>query len=117
MFIEHAETSNTFHNIALFVHDNNSCCSKTRIYLNKCIKIHENIITNAGQRNSIVLAIYLTCLFGMTGTEEPPGIMPIKLSQPPITPPAWRSIKSRSGIDISSSTVVGSLTWPDMQNS
>ena len=36
--------------------------------------------------------------FGISGVEEPPGITQSRLSQPPRTPPACRSISSRSGI-------------------
>jgi hypothetical protein len=32
-------------------------------------------------------------------------------------PPQWRSISSRKGSDIASSTLQGVFTWPDTQNS
>ena len=58
-----------------------------------------------------------THFLGMSGVDDPPGMMQSRLSQPPMTPPEWISISSLSGIDISSSTVQGLFTWPEMLNS
>lgn len=53
---------------------------------------------------------------GKIGVDEPPGMTALRLSQPPRTPPQCFSMSSFRGIDISSSTVQGLLTWPEIQN-
>ena len=53
----------------------------------------------------------------MRGVELPPGITQSRLSQPPMTSPQWICISSFRGMLISSSTVQGLFTWPEMLKS
>lgn len=55
--------------------------------------------------------------FGNNLTLDPPGMMAFRFYHPPITPPQCLSMSSLKGIDISSSTVHGLLTCPEIQKS
>merc|ERR1719153_244452 len=54
---------------------------------------------------------------GMRGVELPPGITQSRLSQPPMTSPQCLCISSFRGMLISSSTVQGLFTWPEILKS
>ncbi len=51
---------------------------------------------------------------GIMRTDEPPGITAFRLPQPPRTPPQCSSISCFIGIDMTSSTLHGCSTWPEM---
>ena len=53
----------------------------------------------------------------MRGVELPPGITQSRLSQPPMTSPQCLCISSFRGMLISSSTVQGLFTWPEILKS
>ena len=105
--------------ICLFVHHNDSCCAKTSLLCHQVVKVHQNFVTNLFEsvvRNEMVICQEITPL-GMRGVELPPGITQSRLSQPPMTSPQWICISSLRGMLISSSTVQGLFTWPEMLKS
>lgn len=53
MLVEVNKSWNAAHNISIFVHDNDSCCSQGSLGLNKPIEVHEHIVTYAAAKSTI----------------------------------------------------------------
>ena len=49
MLVEFNQPCYALDHIGTLVHDNDSCRSKTRLDINKCIKVHQNIVTNTAR--------------------------------------------------------------------
>merc|ERR1719430_904836 len=133
VLIEHCKPCNCLDHICLFVHHNDSCCAKTSLLCHQVVKVHQNFVTNPfGDEGSRAAVPRPVCFatrssksiktssqtpLGMRGVELPPGITQSRLSQPPMTSPQCLCISSFRGMLISSSTVQGLFTWPEMLKS